>query len=97
LTWTVIHHLSKTSSKAATDQRFKCNENSEWGDILAQAMCDETSHFPIPLSKGGTTMGDIYALTPKEQISKVMLEEKVFKTWYSGRVVLLGDGKNAHS
>lgn len=42
------------------------------------------------------TMGDIYALTPKEFVSKVMREEKVFETWYSGRVVLLGDGKQTN-
>jgi len=40
-------------------------------------------------------MGDIYALTPKEFVSKVMREEKVFETWYDGRVVLMGDGKCA--
>ncbi|KAH7056213.1 hypothetical protein BKA57DRAFT_531912 [Linnemannia elongata] len=37
------------------------------------------------------TMGDIYDLTPKDIISKAMLEEKVFKTWYHGWNVLLGD------
>jgi len=31
--------------------------------------------------------------TPKEVISKVMLEDKMFETWHSDRVVLLGDGK----
>ncbi|KAF9093609.1 hypothetical protein BGX23_003112 [Mortierella sp. AD031] len=37
-------------------------------------------------------MGDIYDLREKEYIPKVMLEEKMFKTWYSGRYVLMGDG-----
>ncbi|KAF9332397.1 hypothetical protein BGZ91_011719, partial [Linnemannia elongata] len=36
-------------------------------------------------------MGDIYDLTPKDIISKAMLEEKVFKMWYHGWNVLLGD------
>lgn len=40
-------------------------------------------------------LGDLMDLTPKELMSKVMLEEKVFETWYSGRTVLLGDGKRA--
>ena len=39
------------------------------------------------------TLGDVYELTPEDMISKVMLEEKVFDTWYSGRSVLLGDCK----
>lgn len=58
-------------------------------------MCEETQGFPIPLNGEMKTMGDIYALTPKEFVSKVMREEKVFETWYSGRVVLLGDGKQS--
>ncbi|KAF9309489.1 hypothetical protein BG003_009704 [Podila horticola] len=50
-------------------------------------------------------MGDLIDRTPKELISKVMLEEKLFETWFGGRVVLLGDdepcwrrwGTNGHS
>ncbi|KAG9071629.1 hypothetical protein KI688_005842 [Linnemannia hyalina] len=89
-----------TTSKAALEQRFRNNENSEWGAIPAQTMCEETKDFPIPSLTGEVDengvvkmgrMGDIYALTPKEFVSKVMREEKVFETWYDGRVVLLGD------
>ncbi|KAG0300253.1 hypothetical protein BGZ97_003324, partial [Linnemannia gamsii] len=84
--------LDKTTSKAALEQRFRNSENSgEWGAVPAQTMCEETQGFPIPLNGEMKTMGDIYALTPKEFVSKVMREEKVFETWYSGRVVLLGD------
>ncbi|KAG0308293.1 hypothetical protein BGZ97_000101 [Linnemannia gamsii] len=55
-------------------------------------MCDETRNFGVPLSDGKKrTLGDLYDLTPKDLISKVMLEEKVFKTWHNGRTVLLGD------
>jgi hypothetical protein len=42
----------------------------------------------------GGTMADVMKDTPKDQISKVFLEEKLFKTWYDGRTVLLGDGKS---
>ncbi|KAG0210489.1 hypothetical protein BGX33_004909 [Mortierella sp. NVP41] len=95
LCWIVIHHLDKTTSKAALDQRFRTSENSEWGLHAAQVMCDETRSFPTPVkdNKGTSmTLGDIYDKTPKDLISKVMLEEKVFNTWYHGRTVLLGDG-----
>jgi hypothetical protein len=89
----VIHHLSKTTSKEAMEQRFRNSENSEWGAYPAQTMCDETRTFGVPLSDGKKrTLGDLYDLTPKDLISKVMLEEKVFKTWHHGRTVLLGDG-----
>ncbi|KAG9069521.1 hypothetical protein KI688_010424 [Linnemannia hyalina] len=78
---------------AAMEQRFRNSENSEWGDFPAQTMCDETRDFPIPLEDGkDRTLGELYDQTPKELISMVMLEEKVFNTWYHRRFVLLGDG-----
>ncbi|KAI9240078.1 MAG: hypothetical protein BYD32DRAFT_193624 [Podila humilis] len=56
-------------------------------------MCKEVRHLKVPGGKDGKdwTIGDIIDLTPKELISKVMLEEKLFSTWYGGRTVLLGD------
>ncbi|KAF9931279.1 hypothetical protein FBU30_010508 [Linnemannia zychae] len=87
-----LHHLDSKTSKAAIEQRFRHTENSEWGSHTAQSMCDETRDFPILLEEGKNyTLGDLFDQTPKEFISKVMLEEKVFQTWYSGRNVLLGD------
>ncbi|KAF9539245.1 hypothetical protein EC957_005623 [Mortierella hygrophila] len=92
LAWYVVHHLNEKTSKAAMEQRFRNNDNAEWGAYPAQVMCEETRNFPIPLEKGKKhTLGDLFDRTPKELISKVMLEEKVFKTWYSGRTVLIGD------
>ncbi|OAQ32598.1 FAD/NAD(P)-binding domain-containing protein [Linnemannia elongata AG-77] len=92
LCWMVLHHLSRKTSKAAIEQRFRNNENSEWGAHPAQTMCEETRDFPIELLDGTKrTLGDLYDLTPNELISKVMLEEKVFATWHHRRYVLLGD------
>lgn len=72
------------------EQRFRNSENSEWGDFPAQTMCEETRDFPIPLEDGkNRTLGEFYDQTPKELISKVMLEEKVFRTWYYRRSVSL--------
>ncbi|KAG0360517.1 hypothetical protein BG005_010541 [Podila minutissima] len=86
--WAVVAYLEKESSKA--DESF-CN--SEWGPEAAESMCQEVRDFKVPGGKDGKvlTMGDIIDLTPKDLISKVMLEEKVFDTWYSGRTVLIGD------
>ena len=36
-------------------------------------------------------MGDLMDQTPPEVISKVLLEEKLYKTWFYQRVVLIGD------
>lgn len=54
-------------------------------------MCKQIKDFPVP--RNNLTLGDLIDMTPKEYISKVMLEEKLFDTWYGGRMVLLGDGK----
>ncbi|KAK3813793.1 MAG: hypothetical protein JOS17DRAFT_760986 [Linnemannia elongata] len=91
LMWMVLEHLSPDGSKEAKEQRFRNSENSEWGPIAAQTMCEATKAFPISFGGGKKTLGDIYEKTPNERIAKVMLEEKVFKTWYHGRTVLLGD------
>lgn len=72
------------------DETFR---NSEWGPEAAAVMCEQVRDFPI--IAGGDkkfTVGDLIDWTPKEHISKVMLEEKVFQTWGSCRTVLLGDG-----
>ncbi|KAF9082319.1 hypothetical protein BGX23_012587, partial [Mortierella sp. AD031] len=89
--WMVMHHLDTTTSKEAEKHRSRDTQNSEWGPYAAEAMCEQTRHFPITLGGKDLTMGDLYDWTPKEQISKVMLEEKVFQTWHSGRTVLIGD------
>ena len=44
----------------------------------------------------GGTMGDLIDATPKDKISRVMLEEKLFDSWYFDRTVLIGDGKSYH-
>ena len=57
-------------------------------------MCEHVKGFPVV--SGGVknlTFQELINWTPKELISKVMLEEKVFETWYDCRTVLLGDGK----
>lgn len=76
------------------EQRFRNNDNSEWGPHAAKQMCDETRDLKTPIRDGDgfLTLGDLYDRTPQDLISKVMLEEKVFETWYHGRTVLIGDG-----
>ncbi|KAF9379885.1 hypothetical protein CPB97_008697 [Podila verticillata] len=80
------HHLNKISAK--DNDAFR---NSEWGPEAAEQMCKEVRDFPVPGGNGQLVLGDLIDRTPKEYISKVMLEEKLFDTWYGGRTVLLGD------
>ncbi|KAF8943003.1 hypothetical protein BGZ47_005916 [Haplosporangium gracile] len=87
LCWAVVLYLDKESSKIHDSFR-----NSEWGPEAASAMCEQVKDFPV-ISGGDKklTIQDLINWTPKELISKVMLEEKVFETWYDCRTVLLGD------
>ncbi|KAF8947928.1 hypothetical protein BGZ47_007324 [Haplosporangium gracile] len=91
ISWAVVHQLDAKSSKAAEAQQSQAGENSEWSPGAAQAMCDETRRLPLPIEGGQWTLGDLIDRTPKDLISKVTLEEKVFETWHHGCTVLLGD------
>ncbi|KAG0282526.1 hypothetical protein BGZ96_000380 [Linnemannia gamsii] len=87
LCWSIVQFLDEESSKLHDSFR-----NSEWGPEAAEAMCEQVRNFPI--IAGGDkklTIGDLIDWSPKEYISKVMLEEKVFKTWHGSRTVLMGD------
>ncbi|KAF9172293.1 hypothetical protein BGX20_005950 [Mortierella sp. AD010] len=64
------------------------SQNSEWGSESINEMLDQFQDFPCSF---GGTMKEILDATPRNLISKVFLEEKVFKTWYNGRSVLIGD------
>ena len=57
-------------------------------------MIKEFEGRPCPF---GGTLCDLFKLTPKETISKVYLEHKMFETWYHKRSVLLGDGNITNS
>ncbi|KAK5796987.1 hypothetical protein F5H01DRAFT_127361 [Linnemannia elongata] len=85
--WGAILFLDEETSK--DNDAFR---NSEWGPEAAAAMCEQVKDFPI-ISGGDKilTLQDLIDRSPKELISKVMLEEKVFKTWYDCRTVLIGD------
>ncbi|KAF8931256.1 hypothetical protein BGZ47_000161 [Haplosporangium gracile] len=97
--WMVLHHLEKSTSRVALEKQFKSNDNSEWTNNTTEAMCAATRSIVLPIvglgedgnSNRTLTIGNLIDRTDKEFISKVMLEEKVFTTWSSGRTVLLGD------
>ncbi|KAG0359370.1 hypothetical protein BG005_000918 [Podila minutissima] len=62
---------------------------SAWGPDAASAMSSALKPTSVPY--GGEQFGALLEHTRSDKISKVLLEEKIFKTWSSGRVVLLGD------
>ncbi|KAG0030937.1 hypothetical protein BGZ81_002018 [Podila clonocystis] len=73
------------------DEKGHNIKSSEWGPDAATDMCNRVRHLPCVY---GGTLGDIIDGTPKDLISKVMLEDKYFCSWYNGRTALLGDGAN---
>ncbi|KAF9090102.1 hypothetical protein BGX29_011677 [Mortierella sp. GBA35] len=82
--WSVMAQI--TNQAEAKEQRFR---NSEWGPEASEGLIEIVREFPITF---GGKLGDIIEATPKDAISKVMLEEKLFETWYHGSIVLIGDG-----
>ncbi|KAF9352888.1 hypothetical protein BGX26_009326 [Mortierella sp. AD094] len=60
-------------------------EQSRFNQVLYG---DSSNKFALSL---GGTLGELFDATPKHLISKVFLEEKIFKTWHHGRTVLLED------
>ncbi|KAF9998267.1 hypothetical protein BGZ79_008070 [Entomortierella chlamydospora] len=79
--WSVTYQLSTVEAK----ERFR---RAEWNAEANEAILSEFRDLPSPW---GGTMGDLFDISPKENISKVFLQEKLFKTWYHGRTVLVGD------
>lgn len=90
--WMVILYLNKHTR---TWNNTFCT--SEWGQEHALALCREVRVFKVPglRKEQPMTFGDYIDKTHSSCISKVTLEEIVFSTWYSGRTILLGDGKLA--
>ncbi|KAF9173072.1 hypothetical protein BGX21_005667 [Mortierella sp. AD011] len=81
--WGVI--LQIESAAASRDAMFR---NSDWGSEGDEGVMHGAFEKMTPL---GVTVRDLFEATPKEEISKVFLEEKLFETWYGGRTVLIGD------
>ncbi|KAF9320555.1 hypothetical protein BG003_005738 [Podila horticola] len=86
-------HQAYTVAQMIASKTHDAFRNSEWGPEAAEAMYKSVRDFKIPGGKDGqdVRLGSLIDRTPKDLISKVMLEEKVFDAWFSGRTVLLGD------
>ncbi|KAF9308742.1 hypothetical protein BG003_010676, partial [Podila horticola] len=72
------------SPKAAEEESFR---NSEWGPEANDAIIKDVYNFSTPHGK----LGEFIDQTPKDRISRVFLEDKLFETWNHRRTVLIGD------
>ncbi|KAF9381390.1 hypothetical protein BGX21_002115 [Mortierella sp. AD011] len=82
ISWGFGVQLPKSSLK---EMHFR---NSEWAPEVKDTTLERYRNFPCPV---GGTMGELFDATPKHLISKVFIEEKMFKTCYNSRGVLIGD------
>ncbi|KAF9973551.1 hypothetical protein BGZ73_003189 [Actinomortierella ambigua] len=89
----IFHPLRRAGSGDLRGSAF--NEDSprssiHWGPESPSEILAEAHQFKCPYSAGSAL--DLIQATPRDRVSKVLLEEKMFESWYSGRVVLIGDG-----
>ncbi|KAF9181901.1 hypothetical protein BGZ50_005234 [Haplosporangium sp. Z 11] len=84
LCWALFYQFTTTAEFKAQ----QC-QNSEWG-AKANISAMTQQYYDLPCPYGGT-VGELIDATPKDLISKVFCEEKLFETWFCGRTVLIGD------
>ncbi|KAF9100496.1 hypothetical protein BGX27_000368 [Mortierella sp. AM989] len=77
-----------TIQESGSEGKGQQTQNAGWGPDAIESTMQQFNDFPCSF---GGTMKDLFDATPKDLISKVYLEEKVFKTWHHGRSVLIGD------
>ncbi|KAF9151026.1 hypothetical protein BG015_007152 [Linnemannia schmuckeri] len=85
--WSVSGELLKPEDGDNTN--FK---QSEFGPEAIDAVCGLIQDLEIPW---GGTMADLIECTQRDHMTKIMVEEKQFKTWHYGRVALIGEGQGA--
>ncbi|KAG0376746.1 hypothetical protein BGX24_007292 [Mortierella sp. AD032] len=81
--WNVVLKLSTIKESA----EHKC-KNSEWDQETSVPTNKDVRDFLIPFNG---TLEDLIDATPRDNISRVFLEDKLFDTWHHGRTVLIGD------
>ncbi|KAF9343163.1 hypothetical protein BGX26_006174, partial [Mortierella sp. AD094] len=69
--------ISPTPQLLKSTQKEVHSRNSEWAPENKDTTLDRYRDFPCPI---GGTIGELFDATPKHLISKVSIEEKMFKT-----------------
>ncbi|KAG0034415.1 hypothetical protein BGZ82_005751 [Podila clonocystis] len=80
--WSVTGELL---SPGDSDVNFR---QSEFGPEAIDAVCGLIQDLKTPF---GGTLGDLIGQSQRDNITKVMIEEKHYKTWFFGRTVLIGE------
>ncbi|KAG0278181.1 hypothetical protein BGZ95_004530 [Linnemannia exigua] len=91
-----ITHSPTTTPTTLSSRRSSFDDGS-WQSVSkrvhdrAQAALQDLRHVPNPLSNSQGRFGDLLDKTDPEKISRVTLEQGVFRRWFHGRTVLIGD------
>jgi hypothetical protein len=84
--WNLVIQLT---AKESEEEQFR---SSEWGPESNTSLIKGVSHFKTPYG----TMGELINATPKDTVSRVFLEDMLYRTWHHKRTVLIGDGTYKH-
>ncbi|KAF8984264.1 hypothetical protein BGZ46_008437 [Entomortierella lignicola] len=86
--WRVDVQLQSNSFEQS--EAFK---NTDWGTESSESIQKDWRSFKLQLGvdESYITVGDLINASEIENITKVMLEEKLYTTWYHHRTVLMGD------
>lgn len=84
IVWSVTGELL---SPGDSDENFR---QSEFGPEAIDAVCGLIQDLKTPY---GGTLGDLIGQSQRDNITKVMIEEKHYKTWFYRRTALIGEGK----
>ncbi|KAF9306821.1 hypothetical protein BGZ74_003069 [Mortierella antarctica] len=80
--WSVTGELL---SPEDSDANFR---QSEFGPEAVDAVCGLIQDLKTPF---GCPLGDLIGQSQRDNITKVMIEEKHYKTWFYGRTALIGE------
>ncbi|KAF9183218.1 hypothetical protein BGZ51_004179 [Haplosporangium sp. Z 767] len=72
------------TAKQSEDEQFR---GSQWDPESNETMLKQVAHYQTPYG----SLGDLFAATPRETISRVFLEDIMHQTWHHERTVLIGD------
>ncbi|KAF9992438.1 hypothetical protein BGZ79_003081 [Entomortierella chlamydospora] len=89
-------NVGRVSNSPSTDPGLTKNPTPRfYDDWLVQTDIDLEEKFKDLLDKrcamGPGTIRDFIAHTPKKAISTIDMEERIYRTWHSERIVLIGD------
>ncbi|KAF8953119.1 hypothetical protein BGZ52_001696 [Haplosporangium bisporale] len=82
IVWSVTGELL---SPGDSDENFR---QSEFGPEAVDAVCGLIQDLKTPY---GGTLGDLIRQSQRDNITKVMIEEKHYKTWFYRRTALIGE------